>query len=109
MFGWVVSGPVNKPEDNIVSTHLALDGDTNQSLNKFWELESVQERKHQTVEERECEKHFTKITRRSYGGRFIVQMPFKTSNVQLGLSKANAKKRYMNLERKLHREPGLHE
>ncbi len=31
-----------------------------------------------------------------------------TAIVQLGLSKANAMKRYMNLERKLHSEPGLH-
>ncbi len=37
MFGWVVSGPVKKPEGNIVSKHVAFDGDTNQLLTKNWE------------------------------------------------------------------------
>ncbi len=109
MFGWVVSGSVNKPNDSIVSAHVALDVDTDQLLTKFWELDSVQGRRHQTLEERECEEHFTRTTRRGSDGRFIVQMPFKTSIAQLGLSKANAMKRYLNLERTLHREPRLHE
>ena len=109
MFGWVASGPVHKPDDSIVYAHVALDVETDQLLTKFWELDSVQVRTHQTLEERECEEHFTRTTRRGSDGRFIVQMPFKTSNAQLGLSKANAMKEYLNLERKLHRENRLHE
>ena len=109
IFGWVVSGPVNQAEGNFVATHVSLDVETNQLITKFWELDAVDERKHLSVEERDCEDHFAKTTRRKDDGRFIVQMPFKAGNTKLGLSKGNAMRRYLNLERKFHREPGLHE
>ena len=105
LFGRVVSEPNKNAEGTIEANHATLDAETNQLIARIWELKSVQERKHQTIEKHQCEK----TTRRSDDGSFFVQMPFKTSNVQWGLSNANAKKRYMNIGRKLQREPGLHE
>ncbi len=83
LFGWVISGPIKNAGCTIVANNVALDAGTHQLITRFWELDSVQEQKHQTNEEQGCEKYSTETTRHSDDGRFIVQMHFKTSNVQL--------------------------
>ena len=109
ILGWVVSGPIATPDANCISTHLAVtaDAETDQLLSKFWELESFPEQKHLTAEERKCEDHYSTTTRRNAEGRFVVQMPIKDDCQKLGYSKANAMKRFLGLERTLHRDDSL--
>ena len=112
IFGWVVSGPV-KPlkEMSITSHHIAFEPNhvTDQLLSRLWELENVPEKRHISSEEKRCEEHFDRTTKRKDDGRFIVEMPFKEDCSQLGHSKALAMRRFLNLERKLVRDQSLHE
>ena len=106
LFGWIVSGPINaNATESICANHVTLSDNTDAILAKFWELENIPHKKHLTTEEKLCEKHYD-TTRRNENGRFVVQMPFK-ENSRLGLSKATAMRRYLNLERKLHANPEL--
>ena len=112
IFSWVVSGPV-KPlqEMSITSHHIAFEPnhDTDQLLSRLWELENVPEKRHISSEEKGCDEHFDRTTKRKDDGRFIVEMPFKEDSSQLGHSKALAMRRFLNLERKLIRDQSLHE
>ena len=53
---------------------------------------------HLNLDERRCEEHFDSTTKRTEDGRFVVQMPFEDGPHKLGLSKANATKRFIRLE-----------
>ena len=96
VFGWVVSGPVYSSGSNNVVSHMTTtpNCDSDQLLLKFWEIEGVPE----TLDERRCEEHFNSTTKLNEDGRFVVQMPFKDGPHNLGLSKANAMKRFIRLE-----------
>ena len=89
---WVVSGPVYSSGSNNVVARMTTtpNCDSDQHLLKFWEIESVSETRHLTLDERRCEGHFDSSTKRNEDGRFVVQMPFKDGPHNLGLSKANA-------------------
>ena len=97
LFGWIVSGPIQNPEFennnpffanalSIVST-----SNTGDLISKFWELESVLDKKHLSRKERECESHYDRTTERKANGR----------SANLGLSKAIAMKRFLNLEKNI--------
>ena len=100
VFGWVVSGPVYLSGSKNVVSHMTTtpNCDSDQLLLKFWEIESVPETRHLTLDERRCEEHFDSTPKRNEDGRFVVQMPFKDGPHNLGLSKANAMKRFIRLE-----------
>ena len=82
---------------------VASDGESNKLLARFWELESVPEKKHCTMEEAHCEEHFDATTTRDSAGRFYVRLPFKADGHLLGQSRASAVIRFINLENKLKR------
>ena len=100
VFVWVVSGPVYLSGSNNVVSHMTTtpNCDSDQLLLKFWEIESVPETRQLTLDERHCEEHFDSTTNCNEDGRFVVQMPFKDGPHNLGLSKANAMKRFIRLE-----------
>ena len=100
MLDWVVSGPVYTSGSNNVLSHMTKtpNCDSDKLLLKVWETKKVRETRHLTFEERRCEEHFDSTTRRSDDGCFVVQMPFKEGPHNLGLSKANAMKRFVRLE-----------
>ena len=59
--------------------------DPDKLLLKFWEIESVSETRHLTLDERRCKKHFDSNTNRHEDCRFVVQTPFKDGPHNLGL------------------------
>ena len=73
VFGWVVSCPVHSSGSNDVVSHMTTTPqcDSDQLLLKFWELESVPETRHLTLDERRCEEHFDSTTKRNEDGRFV--------------------------------------
>ena len=106
LLGWIVSGPILETS-GVISTHhvtVASDGESNKLLARFWELESVPEKKHRTMEEAHCEEHFDATTTRDSAGRFYVRLPFKADGHLLGQSRASAMRRFINLENKLKRD-----
>ena len=56
---------------------------------------------HLTLDKIRCEEHFESTTRRNEDRCFVVQMPFKDRPHNLGLSKANAIKRFICFENTL--------
>ena len=115
LFGWIVSGPVQKSQlENsfaiLANTSLiASSSCTEDLISKFWEFESVPDKKHLSDEEKECEIHFDQTTKRRDDGRFVVELPFNKKIEKLGLSKAAAMKRFLNVEKKLLSNKKLHE
>ena len=109
IFGSIVSGPIKTTtaEVNYFSCHVITTPTTDSLLGKFWALEEVPARKLLTLEETQCEEHFLSTTKRNHEGRFVVRMPFKGGEFKLSLSKNLAMRRFLNLERKLKRDPEL--
>ena len=106
LLGWIVSGLILETS-GVISTHhvtVASDGESNKLLARFWELESVPEKKHRTMEEAHCEEHFDATTTRDSAERFYVRLPFKADGHLRGQSRASAMRRFINLENKLKRD-----
>ena len=100
LFGWIVSGPVQKSESEnssliLANTSLiATSSSTENLISKFWEAESVPDKKHPSNEEKECENQFDQTTKHRDDGRFLVELPLNEKIEKLGLSKAAAMKRF---------------
>lgn len=62
-----------------------------------------------TDDEQYCENHFIQNVERQRDGRLIVKLPLKDQKTSLGDSYEIAKRRFLNLERKLCTNPTLHQ
>lgn len=49
----------------------------NETMHRFWEVESYQELKKIDLEEEYCKRHFKTTYNRQADGRFIIQLPVK--------------------------------
>ena len=104
IFGWTASGVTRDHQSNVVTTSLCITNSFN--LKQFWELEEVPEAKRYSDEEIACEKHF-KETTYIEDNRFHVGMPFKPDSSPLGDTFTQAKRRFLNLEKRLDSNPNL--
>ncbi|XP_050555621.1 uncharacterized protein LOC118273288 [Spodoptera frugiperda] len=114
--GWILSGQVgeiNQSEtchNTVVTLHSTLT-DENTLLKQFWELEAepkgVNDKVYLTPEEQRCEEIFKGTTKRDESGRYIVHMPFRSSDpaCKYGGSKDIALKRFLTLEKRFLRNP----
>jgi hypothetical protein len=118
--GWLVAGEIGNLQASCssyhanVNTHLSqseaqpsriqvaqADVDLDQTLRKFWELESVKTEVPLTPEEKKCEEHFLAHTKQREDGKFVVSLPFKVSPPEIGTSRVMAISRLKYLERRL--------
>ena len=76
------------------------------SLEKFWETETIPDNA-PISNDSACEEHFVKSTHRNEEGRFVVSLPFKSDNPQLGESYASAEARFLSLEHRFMRDSKL--
>lgn len=106
VFGWVISGPINT-NNNGVNTfcNFSKNEDVQNQLAKFWILEECNILPCFSKEEKMCEEHFKQNTKRNENGRFIVTIPLKDSLEKLGDSKQQVEKRFLNLEKRLNKNP----
>ncbi|XP_066600077.1 uncharacterized protein [Prorops nasuta] len=74
---------------------------------KFWEVEELQPQVTLTEEEIACENHYVKNVQRNNDGRYIVRLPFKTDDRDLGDSYSIALRRLFALERRFERDNDL--
>lgn len=106
--GWIISGPIHNQSQTYFSHHCCTSTtDLESQLARFWELEDYPRTRFLSSEEASCEEHFKNTLSRHSCGRFIVHIPFKRSPSLLGESMDFAKKRFLNLERKLEKNPNL--
>nr|CAH7733895.1 unnamed protein product [Callosobruchus chinensis] len=108
--GWVISGPIGMSSSNSQTSycHLSRNSEVQTQLQKFWEIEEVDIPRKLSQEEEYFESHFTSNVTRHVDGKFVVSIPFKDSLDLLGDSGESAKKRFLNLERKLQKNPDMH-
>lgn len=110
IFGWVLSGPIIEATKSLrfnTSSSLCSHLNLEQTLKKFWEIESLDTTPKLTHEELQCEQIFASTYSRTESGRFVVTLPFKLESPQLGNSKRNALSSLASLERRFVRQPTL--
>lgn len=108
--GWIIAGPIySKYTNNKIQCNHAIITKTpfDQMLAKFWELEDLPQKKILSSDEMLCEKHFLNNTTRLSNGRFCVKLPLKDSPDCLGNSYLQAKKRFLNIEKRFRQNPQL--
>lgn len=107
IFSWAIAGELNFRNPNHFNVNLHAEIDIDQSIRKFWELEEVVCKSPYSHEENLCEKHFKENYSRHTNGRFIVRLPFKDTDMELGESKSKAFVRFQALERKFKKDCDL--
>ena len=104
IFGWTASGVTREHQSNVVTTSLCITNSFN--LKQIWELEEVPELKRYSDEEIACAKHF-KETDYIEDNRFHVSMLFKPDSSPLGDTFTRAKRRFLNVEKRLDSNPNF--
>lgn len=107
--GWLVSGPTGQDRLKSLKVTCSFSQELQDDLKRFWEIEeSYSEQFARSPDEHFCERHFVETTKRLANGRFSVLMPLKEEpKCALGDSYAMAKKRLLNLETRLDKNPEL--
>ena len=102
VLGWTLAGQTPAVTQNSPQRTFLLHDDNNleHNLNRFWELESM-EQPSMTAEQRACEEHFLTHTKQQSDGRFVVRLPTKMESNQLGSSRLSAEQRLLAIERRL--------
>ncbi|XP_055584679.1 uncharacterized protein LOC129737541 [Uranotaenia lowii] len=106
-FGWTVSGKVTTGSTTAPRTCYisAVDQNLDCTLERFWELDTVDEGQNLSAEERKCEEIFASTTTRNHDGRYVVRLPrTDDSQITLGDSRMIAIRRFYSLERRLQRD-----
>jgi hypothetical protein len=76
------------------------------NLNRFWEVESV-EQSTMTAEQKACDDHFLTHTTQQPDGTFVVRLPTKMEPTQLGTSRLSAEGRLHAIKHRMEQDPDL--
>ncbi|XP_055632834.1 uncharacterized protein LOC129773261 [Toxorhynchites rutilus septentrionalis] len=108
-FGWVVFGKCvlnNHDHSDSQRCQFSNPCTINELVNRFWQLEEIQNNKGWSPSERYCEEHFTANTVRNADGRYVVRLPKREELLgQLRDNRYNATKRFYGLERSFAANP----
>lgn len=112
VFGWVASGRTSYPKKQQAVCHLVTAEQSyeklTECLERFWTIEELPDKPQSTQQEQDCEESFSQFHHRDAQGRYIVDLPFKIGECEpLGESKQSARKRFLQLERRMIRDPSL--
>ncbi|XP_017875754.1 uncharacterized protein LOC108622406 [Ceratina calcarata] len=111
MFGWVLSGPCKGATTarNVRALQCNVLESLDEAIRRFWEVEAVPMKAPKTLEEEECEAHFSRTVQRTNEGRFVVRLPFKVPHpeIELGDSLRCALSALTRLRKKLDQESTL--
>ena len=104
-FGWIVSG-VAPTSTSCVSQFCGLTlNDINQSLERFWQIENVEDQdtpcKVFSSEEKECVTHFENTFSYADDGKFVVKLPLKRDRNEIARTRNRAENSLLRVEKKL--------
>ncbi|KAJ8916314.1 hypothetical protein NQ315_005009 [Exocentrus adspersus] len=105
-FGWLVSGAVAGYTPKI-HCKFSQSCDIDTQLQKFWEIEQVNEVSSLSSDDEKCETHYQNTVTRNPCGRFVVKIPMHTTESVLGDSMKSAIKCLQSLENKFQNNPDL--
>ena len=106
-FGWILSGPADAIAENhfsqraIRAHHAVVHSDLHEVLQAFWKVEEPPSQALKSPEDQQCKQHFASTFQRNEEGRFVVRLPLKTRNSELGDSRSIAVARWMRAESRL--------
>ncbi|KAJ8978287.1 hypothetical protein NQ317_001566, partial [Molorchus minor] len=105
IFGWVLLGKIHdtsvSENSNSLVTCCTSTFPLEAALMKFWELESVASKIHISPEDEQCEELFKETLSRDNTGRFIVSLPFRQGEPDLGDTYTSTLRRFLSLESRL--------
>lgn len=108
--GWIILGQsVNKGKSPKVTLLLTSELTIDNLLRSFWEIEEPKPINNLFTGDQKCEDLFFRTTTRNSEGRFMLSLPFKLDPSLLGMSREMAVSRFLNLERKLVKDPHLYD
>ncbi|XP_076658249.1 uncharacterized protein LOC143362189 [Halictus rubicundus] len=107
--GWILSGPITPSSipTRIDVHHGAVFERLENSIRKFWEVEAITDKPALSPDAELCEHHFQTTHSRSTTGRYIVRLPFKTTQPELGDSRSAATRHLLQLENRFRRDKPL--
>ena len=104
LLGWVIAGGINDAFEQPVTCNLS---ELNKQVARFWELEDCAGTPARTQEDIQAEGHYAKTHRRDVSGRYLVRLPFRDNDVNLGDSRTQAVRRLHSLQRRFRVHPDL--
>lgn len=110
--GWIAGGVIASDAPVVAHTfcQTAEDEPLIELLKSFYRVEACDEiRLVPKADDERCVEHFSRTHQRTEAGRYVVQHPFNERRHELGDSREMALRRFLNLERKLDRQPELKE
>lgn len=107
-FGWIVFQGENNVKQILTRQvlHTSIEKEElslkslDETLKRFWEIESLPTSKLLTIEERECERIFADSHSRRIDGRYVVYLPLNKKLKTLGKSKQIALRQFFSTERR---------
>jgi hypothetical protein len=111
VFGWTAVGKVtqNKFDTNSEVCHLSALESINETMKKFWEIESTgtgfDKPQEKCLEEKMAEEHFKKTHYRNANGMYFVRLPLKCGLDLLESNYDNAKNQLDRLMMRLSKQP----
>nr|XP_037868121.1 uncharacterized protein LOC119628750 [Bombyx mori] len=103
VFGYLLLGKLDLDSSVPTSFQVCFSSFDNDNLQRFWELESIPEKRSYTPDEELCESFFQKTHTRNADGRYMFALPFKPDAPSLGESRSIALARFHKLEYRLER------
>ena len=73
-------------------------------IKHFWRIEEISNEIIGQTDEVQWKTYFTKTNNRQPDGRYVVRLPFRYSNVQLGDSRTQDSRRFYSLQNKLNKK-----
>ena len=100
LLGWIVAGEVVVKQSTLKprSCHLVT---LDSKVSRFWEIETIQQKKILSIDEKKCEKFYAETTTRDSNGAYVVCLPFNGRKKELGNFYSSALNRAYAQERKL--------
>jgi hypothetical protein len=101
-FGWTLSDrtpAVTSSSDTQGAFLVREDNSLELNLNRFWEVEPV-EQSTMTSEQQACEEHFLTHTTQQQHGRYVVRLPIKGEPKQLRTSRLSVERRLHAIQRR---------
>lgn len=102
IFGWIISGQVNTPVGDTTLISYTVSTNIDEMLQKFWDIEQCPAEKGNLHSENDdpAQIHFRSTYSNALDGKYIVELPFKSSNPKFENTLTGAISRLRTMEKR---------
>lgn len=110
-FGYIIAGTVPDNLSNVETNCVLIStlDEINENIQKFWTIEAINSPSNMSIEEKECERHYSENVSRQANGRYTVALPVKSNLAELNNSKFQALQQFIRMERQFAKNEVLHQ